>query len=98
VSSSPPAAGVRMPFADLPPRIRSGIEARAGADIVAAADQVGGFSPGAAARLRLAGYLAQRSRQPAPPGLPTPREFQRSCAASALTWLRRRTGWAGSDR
>lgn len=41
----------------------------------------------------LAGYFAQRSRQPAPPGLPTLREFQRPYAASTLTWVRRRTGW-----
>lgn len=54
MSSSPPAAGVRLSFSDLPPRIRAEIEARTGAAVVEAADQVGGFSPGAAARLRLA--------------------------------------------
>jgi hypothetical protein len=40
-----------------------------------------------------AGYLTERSRQPAPPGLPTIRSFQASYAESTIDWLRRRTGW-----
>jgi aminoglycoside phosphotransferase (APT) family kinase protein len=44
-----------------------------------------------------AGFLAERCRQPAPPGLPTIRAYQRAYAASALgCWLARRTGWDGS--
>ncbi|SEU37989.1 aminoglycoside phosphotransferase family protein [Nonomuraea wenchangensis] len=42
----------------------------------------------------VAGYLARQSRQPAPPGLATVREFQRAQGVVALEWLRRRTGWA----
>lgn len=41
----------------------------------------------------LAGYFIQRSRLPAPPGLPTLRAFQRDQGIPALEWLRRRTGW-----
>jgi aminoglycoside phosphotransferase (APT) family kinase protein len=42
----------------------------------------------------LAGYLVWQSLQPAPPGLPTIRPFQAAQAGVALSWLRRRTGWA----
>ncbi|MCK2215138.1 aminoglycoside phosphotransferase family protein [Actinomadura sp. ATCC 31491] len=42
----------------------------------------------------LAGYFVRQSRQPAPPGLPTVREFQGAQGVVALDWLRRRTGWA----
>jgi aminoglycoside phosphotransferase (APT) family kinase protein len=41
----------------------------------------------------LAGYFAEGSRRPAPPGLPTLREFQRVQGVAAVDWLRRRTGW-----
>ena len=54
MSSPPAAAGVRQAWADLPEHIRATVEARAGATIVAARDQRGGFSPGVAARLLLA--------------------------------------------
>ncbi|MGH3381331.1 MAG: hypothetical protein ACRDP6_42030 [Actinoallomurus sp.] len=52
--SPPAAAGVRQPWTDLPEHIRATVEARAGAAVVAARDQRGGFSPGTAARLLLA--------------------------------------------
>lgn len=38
----------------------------------------------------LAGFFLQRSTQPAPPGLPTIRAFQRAQALPALRWLRAR--------
>ena len=38
----------------------------------------------------LAGFFAQRSTLPPPPGLPTLREFQRAQGIEALGWLRRR--------
>ncbi|WP_205857349.1 phosphotransferase [Phytoactinopolyspora endophytica] len=41
----------------------------------------------------LCGFLGAYSRRPAPPGLPTIREFQRAQHASTLAWLRRRTDW-----
>jgi len=49
----PPAAGVRIDWAELPDRIRAGIEARFGSSVVEAVTQPGGFSPGAAVRLRM---------------------------------------------
>ena len=42
----------------------------------------------------LAGYFVHQSRLPAPPGLPTLREFQRDQGIPALEWLMRRTGWS----
>jgi aminoglycoside phosphotransferase (APT) family kinase protein len=41
----------------------------------------------------VAGFLAEGSRLPPPPGLPTLRAFQHGQAVAALEWLRRRTGW-----
>jgi aminoglycoside phosphotransferase (APT) family kinase protein len=42
----------------------------------------------------LAGFFLSQSREPAPPGLPTLRPFQRVQGVAALGWLRARTGWA----
>lgn len=38
----------------------------------------------------LAGFFLDSARQPAPPGLPTVREFQRAQGLATLSWLRRR--------
>src|SRR5215831_12914943 len=46
--------GHRLAWAELPAPVRAAIEARFGVPVVAARDQSGGFSPGLAARLRLA--------------------------------------------
>ncbi|HJP78603.1 MAG TPA: aminoglycoside phosphotransferase family protein [Pseudonocardiaceae bacterium] len=46
--------GTRIGWADVPEHVRSALAARLGADIVAEVSQPGGFSPGLAARLRLA--------------------------------------------
>ncbi|PSK91415.1 phosphotransferase family enzyme [Haloactinopolyspora alba] len=40
----------------------------------------------------MAGFFAEASRRPAPPGLPTLRAFQGAQHASTLAWLRRRLG------
>lgn len=50
----PPATGQRLHWEELPPRVRAAIEDRLGGPVVAAITQPGGFSPGVAARLRLA--------------------------------------------
>ena len=42
----------------------------------------------------LAGFFLWKGGQPAPPGLPTLREFQRAQGLVALDWLRQRTGWS----
>lgn len=53
-SSNPPAAGVRVNWEELPDHVRAAIEERTGGRVVEAITQPGGFSPGLAARLRLA--------------------------------------------
>jgi aminoglycoside phosphotransferase (APT) family kinase protein len=50
----PPASNRRLPWSRLPARIRTEVERRLGAPVVAALTQAGGFSPGVAARLELA--------------------------------------------
>lgn len=54
-SSPPPAAGVRLLWADVPGRVRRAFEARLGERITEATSSPGGFSPGVAARLRTSG-------------------------------------------
>lgn len=55
VSPQPPAAeGVRLAWDEVPPRVRREIEALLGAPVDLAVTQRGGFSPGVAARVRLA--------------------------------------------
>jgi aminoglycoside phosphotransferase (APT) family kinase protein len=54
VVEAPPAQGVRRDWSAVPERIRHAFEAWAGSPVVAAISQPGGFSPGVAARLRLA--------------------------------------------
>ncbi|WP_419993552.1 phosphotransferase family protein [Streptomyces boninensis] len=53
-SSIVPAEGVRLPWDGVPDHVRGAIEAELGSGVVAAESQAGGFSPGVAARLRLA--------------------------------------------
>ncbi|WP_433251384.1 phosphotransferase [Actinomadura nitritigenes] len=50
----PPATGRRLPWEAVPAALRADVEERLGGDVVEAATQPGGFSPGVAARLRLA--------------------------------------------
>ena len=50
----PRAVGVRQPYAAVPDRVRAWVEDTLGSPVVAAAEQVGGMSPGCATRLRCA--------------------------------------------
>jgi Phosphotransferase enzyme family len=50
----PPASGRRMKWDEMPAPVRAAIEDRLGSRVVSARSQAGGFSPGVAARLRLA--------------------------------------------
>src|SRR4051812_26243111 len=52
--TAPPAAGVRLPYGHLPEHIRRWVNGALGSPVVSAVTQVGGFSPGVAARLRCA--------------------------------------------
>jgi hypothetical protein len=51
----PPATGRRLPWTAIPASLRAAVADELGARVVAAESQPGGFSPGVAARLRLAG-------------------------------------------
>ncbi|GAA0374710.1 hypothetical protein GCM10009530_26540 [Microbispora corallina] len=53
--TAPPAAGVRLAWAALPAGTREEVERHLGDRVAEAVSQPGGFSPGVAARLRLAG-------------------------------------------
>ena len=52
--SAPPAEGARIAWRDVPQDVRGAIERVCGAPVVAAWTQLGGFSPGVAARVRCA--------------------------------------------
>nr|WSW70230.1 aminoglycoside phosphotransferase family protein [Streptomyces sp. NBC_00995] len=52
--TAPPATGVRHHWADLPAPVRDAVQDILGAPVVEARSQSGGFSPGVAARVRLA--------------------------------------------
>ncbi|TQS21526.1 phosphotransferase [Microbispora hainanensis] len=51
----PPAGGVRLPWTAVPAHLRLAVERHLGDRVAEAVTQPGGFSPGVAARLRLAG-------------------------------------------
>jgi hypothetical protein len=53
--SFPPAEGVRVTWASLPPAVRAAVEDRLGARVVAAESRPEGFSPGLASRLVVEG-------------------------------------------
>jgi len=70
-SPPPPASGgVRQNWADAPERVRSAVEARLDGKVLSADSQPTGFSPGVAARLRLADgrrfFVKAASPQPNP--------------------------------
>ena len=53
MTEAPPAEGKRLPWSDIPARLRADVERQLGARVIEAVSQPGGFSPGVAARLRL---------------------------------------------
>ncbi|HET6909148.1 MAG TPA: hypothetical protein VFH54_07410 [Mycobacteriales bacterium] len=53
-STGPAAAGLRVPYDDLPPEVHAWVEGVLGSPVAQATTQIGGFSPGVAARLRCA--------------------------------------------
>lgn len=53
-TAPPPAAGVRCSWWDVPSGVRGRVEAGLGSPVESAVTQAGGFSPGVAARVRLA--------------------------------------------
>jgi aminoglycoside phosphotransferase (APT) family kinase protein len=73
----PPASGVRLPWAAVPQELREQAERHLGSRVVEAVTQPGGFSPGAAARLRLASGQRAFAKAAGPePNPGTPRLHQ----------------------
>src|SRR5215204_3371557 len=102
--SGPPAIGRRLAWADAPAWLRAEVEARLGGRVAEAVTQPGGFSPGVATRLRLAGgrraFVKAVGPEPNPnsPGIHR-REARvmaalpRSAPAPRLLWSLDRRGW-----
>jgi aminoglycoside phosphotransferase (APT) family kinase protein len=100
----PPATGRRLAWADAPEWLRDEVEARLGGRVAEAVTQPGGFSPGVATRLRLAGgrraFVKAVGPEPNPdsPGIHR-REARvmaalpRSAPAPRLLWSLDRRGW-----
>jgi len=102
--TGPPATGERLAWAGVPAWLRAEVAARLGGEVVDAVTQPGGFSPGLAARLRLAdGRRAfVKAVGPEPnPGSPrihrdearTMAALPRSAPAPRLLWSLDRHGW-----
>jgi hypothetical protein len=49
--TTPRAVGVRMPYAEVPHRVRAWVDQALGSPVTSWADQVGGMSPGCATRV-----------------------------------------------
>ena len=93
-----------MAWADLPGHVRTIVEARAGAAVVAARDQRGGFSPGVAARLLIADGRRLFVKAMGPAGTPVTAAMHRGEArtlaalppgvpAPRLLWSHDEGGW-----
>ncbi len=52
--NQPRAVGRRAPYAAMPAHVRAWVDRTLGSPVVETADQVGGFSPGCATRVRCA--------------------------------------------
>jgi len=100
----PPAVGQRLGWADAPAWLRDEVERRLGAGVVEAVTQPGGFSPGVAARLRLAdgrrAFVKAVGPGPNPdsPGIHRSEArnmaaLPRSAPASRMLWSLDRRGW-----
>jgi aminoglycoside phosphotransferase (APT) family kinase protein len=100
----PPATGWRLDWSDAPAWLRAEVETRLGGTVVEAVTQLGGFSPGVAARLRLAGgrrvFVKAVGPEPNPDSPGAHRSearmmaaLPRSAPAPRLLWSLDRDGW-----
>jgi len=100
----PPATGRRLAWADAPAWLRDEVAARLGGPVVEAVTQPGGFSPGLAVRLRLAGgrraFVKAVGPDPNPDSADIHRSeartmaaLPRSAPAPRLLWSLDRQGW-----
>jgi hypothetical protein len=91
--SLPRAVGVRMPYDAVPARVHGWVEEVLGSAVVAAADQVGGMSPGCATRLTCADGTRAFVKAVGPEVNPlTPGMFRRE--VGALSLLGEHPSWA----
>ena len=102
--SAPPATGWRVEWGAAPVWLREEVEMRLGARVAGAVTQVGGFSPGVAARLRLVDgrrvFVKAVGPEPNPDGPAAHRAearnmalLPRSAPAPRLLWSLDRRGW-----
>jgi aminoglycoside phosphotransferase (APT) family kinase protein len=102
--NDPPVTGQRLAWADAPGWLRAAVEARLGAPVLEATTQPGGFSPGLAARLRLAdgrrAFVKAVGPEPNPdsPGFHrlearNMAALPRAAPAPRLLWSLDRRGW-----
>jgi aminoglycoside phosphotransferase (APT) family kinase protein len=102
--AGPPATGARLGWADVPAWLRAEVEARLGGRVVEAVTQPTGFSPGLAARLRLAdgrrAFVKAVGPEPNPdsPGFHRTEArvmavLPRSAPAPRLLWSLDQGGW-----
>jgi aminoglycoside phosphotransferase (APT) family kinase protein len=100
----PPATGERLAWGDAPAWLREEVEARLGGRVVRAATQPSGFSPGLAARLRLAdgrrAFVKAVGPEPNPDSPAIHRDeahamalLPRAAPAPRLLWSLDRDGW-----
>lgn len=103
-AAGPPATGLRLAWADAPAWLRAEVEDRLGGRVVEAVTQPGGFSPGVAARLRLAdgrrAFVKAVGPEPNPdsPGVHRGEArimaaLPRSAAAPRMLWSLDQRGW-----
>jgi aminoglycoside phosphotransferase (APT) family kinase protein len=101
---APPAAGWRLRWEEAPGWLRAEVEGRLGGRVVEVASQPGGFSPGVAVRLRLAGgrrvFLKAVGPEPNPDSPAMHRSearvaaaLPRAAPAARLLWSLDRHGW-----
>jgi Phosphotransferase enzyme family len=92
-----PHAAIGAPWVDLVLFLPSVVmQGGPPAEDVFAGHPLGARAPGdsvTAVLCALTGFFLWGSLQPAPPGLPTLRAFQRGQGLAAAAWLRKRTGW-----
>src|SRR5205807_9245733 len=105
--AGPLAEGARLPWAALPSHVMDTLVERMGSSVASAEDRPGGFSPGVAARLRLADgrrlfiKAVSSSLNPESPQMHRAEAriagrlppFQGAQGREGLVWLRHRMGW-----
>ena len=83
--TGPRAVGVRLPYGAVPAVVRAWVEDELGSPVVAAAEQVGGMSPGCATRLTCADGTRAFVKAVGPSSTPTPPDCSAARSACSTT-------------